>query len=250
VTVRSDLASAPARRHDDEVLALAERLGIEFDDLDLLRQAVSHRSWCAENGGRPSNERLEFLGDSVVGLFVTDHSYRRYPDLAESELSRVRAAVVSATALAEVAMELELGSALLLGKGEAATGGRAKTSILADALEAVIGAVYLDQGRSACEQLVLRLLADRIDAAADGPGVLDYKSQLQELVARRGDEPPTYELKAAGPDHRKTFEARVKVSGHVVGDGSGSTKKAAEQAAAESALSLLRTASGADGAEE
>jgi ribonuclease III len=226
--------------HGAELVALAGRLGHDFSDLDLLRQAVAHRSWCAEHGGSPSNERLEFLGDSVLGLIVTAHTYGVYPDLSESELSRLRAAVVSAATLAEAATELGLGRALLLGKGEAATGGRDKTSILADALEAVIGAIYLDGGWNPVRRLVLRLLGERIGEASLGPGDHDYKSQLQELVARQGVEPPAYRLHEAGPDHRKTFEADVFVDGEVLGRGRGTTKKAAEQAAARAALTELR----------
>jgi len=235
----------------EELVGLAARIGHEFSDLDLLHQAVSHRSWCAEHGGPPSNERLEFLGDSVLGLVVTAHTYARYPDLSESELSRLRAAVVSASTLADVAGELDLGRALLLGKGEAATGGREKTSILADTLEAVIGAIYIDGGWRPASRLVLGLLGDRIDDASSGPGDRDYKSQLQELVARQGAEPPAYRLDEAGPDHRKTFEADVFVEGEVLGRGSGTTKKSAEQAAARAALTELRptrrVGSGKDG---
>ena len=237
--------------HRHELIGLASRIGHDFADLDLLFQAVSHRSWCAEHGGMPSNERLEFLGDSVLGLVVTAHSYHQYPDLSESELSRLRAAVVSASTLADVASEIGLGRALLLGKGEAATGGREKMSILADALEAVIGAIYLDGGWHPASRLVLDLLGDRIDEASSGPGDRDYKSQLQELVARRGAEPPAYRLDEAGPDHRKTFEADVLVEGEVMGRGSGTTKKSAEQAAARAALTELRptrrVGSGKDG---
>lgn len=238
---------APVTRHDGILDELAGRLGCPAIDRTILRQAVSHRSWCAEHGAVPSNERLEFLGDSVLGIIVTDHTFRTYPDLDESELSRLRAAVVSATALADVAHDLELGDALLLGKGEAATGGRTKTSILADGLEAVIGAVYVDGGWVDANGLVLRLLGDQIATAALGPGENDYKSILQELAAQRGDPPPTYDLDAAGPDHRKTFNARVRVAGTAMGEGAGSTKKAAEQAAAEAALSALRAAPDTEG---
>lgn len=227
--------------HDAELDELAARIGCVTIDRDLLRQAVSHRSWCAEHGGVPSNERLEFLGDSVLGIIVTDFTFREYRDLDESELSRLRAAVVSAGALADAATGLGLGTALLLGKGEAATGGRTKTSILADGLEAVIGAVYLDLGWDEVTRLVLHLLGDRISDAAQGPGEQDYKSLLQELAAQRGDAPPTYALSAIGPDHRKTFNALVSVAGATVGTGEGTTKKAAEQAAAEAALDALRT---------
>src|SRR5947209_6370519 len=163
---------------------------------------MAHRSWCAETLGAISHERLEFLGDAVLGLVVTDHLFRTY-ELPEGELAKVRAAVVSAAALAEVAIELDLGEALLLGKGEDASGGREKPSILADALEAVIGAVYLDGGWTAAEAVVLDLLGERIAEASEGPGGHDYKTRLQELTARELTELPRYRLTDEGPDHAK-----------------------------------------------
>lgn len=198
-------------------------------------QAMSHRSWCAEHAGYESNERLEFLGDAVLGLVVTDHIYRTYPDLPEGELAKVRASVVSAAALAEVADELELGAGLLLGRGEDQSGGREKPSIVADAMEAVLGALYLDQGWEAAADLVLRLLAERIDAAAQGPGGQDYKTRLQEVAARRFDSLPEYTVADDGPDHAKVFRATVEIGGHVRGFGEGRSKKQAEQLAARDA---------------
>jgi ribonuclease-3 len=226
--------------------ALEDRLGHEFADPDLLARAMAHRSWCAETVGEPSNERLEFLGDAVLGLVVTDHVYRSYPDLPEGELAKVRASVVSAAALADVAAELELGDALLLGKGEDASGGREKPSIVADALEAVIGAVYLDAGWAAAAEVVLGLLGDRIAAAAEGPGGQDYKTRLQELSARSFEDVPSYEVVDEGPDHAKRFFATVVVGGRPRGRGEGRSKKQAEQAAARCAWEDLR----ATGAEE
>lgn len=196
--------------------------------------------------GTPSNERLEFLGDAVLGLVVTDHIFRTYPDLPEGELAKVRATVVSAAALAEVAAELELGQALSLGKGEAQSGGREKPSILADALEAVIGATYLDGGWPAASDLVMGLLGDRITEAARGPGGQDYKTRLQELAARRFDGLPSYEVDDEGPDHAKRFVARVVVGGHQRGRGEGRSKKQAEQAAARGAWEELRSDQRAD----
>jgi ribonuclease-3 len=176
----------------------------------------------------------------VLGLVVTDHIYRTYPLLPEGELAKVRASVVSAAALAEVAGELQLGDALLLGKGEAGSGGREKPSILADALEAVLGAVYLEGGWSAAERLVLELLGDRISEASEGPGGQDYKTRLQELVARHFTELPRYGIRDEGPDHAKRFFAEVRVGGRVRGLGEGRSKKQAEAAAARSAWESLR----------
>ena len=215
------------------------RLGCPFTDLDTLQLALTHRSWCAEHAGYDSNERLEFLGDAVLGLVVTAHVYRQFPDLAEGELAKVRASVVSAAALAEVASEVGVGPVLLLGKGEDGSGGRSKPSILADAMEAVIGATYLDLGWAAAEDLVLGLLVERIDAAAEGPGGHDYKTQLQELAAHRFEELPTYALRDEGPDHAKRFYAVVSLNGQAAGEGEGRSKKEAEQAAARTAFHQL-----------
>lgn len=212
--------------------ALIRRLQHGFRHEELLVRALTHRSWCAEWPGRESNERLEFLGDAVLGLVVTDHVYRTYPALPEGELAKVRATVVSAAALAEVALELGLGDSLLLGKGEDASGGREKPSILADATEAVIGAVYLDGGWAAAAALVLRVLAPRIAEAAVGPGGQDYKTRLQELSARRFETLPRYEVADHGPDHAKHFSATVWVGDVAWGTGQGRSKKQAEQAAA------------------
>jgi ribonuclease III len=209
----------------------ASLLGYEFVDEALLRRSLAHRSWCAEHG-EVSNERLEFLGDAVLGLAVTNHIYRKYPDLPEGDLAKLRASVVNATSLAEVASEIGLGDRLLLGKGEAATGGREKPSILSDALEAVIGAVYLDGGWDPAEELVLRLLDERIADDALGPGGGDYKTRLQELVARRFEQLPSYRVRGDGPDHAKSFVAEVFIAGISRGMGEGRSKKQAEQAAA------------------
>lgn len=223
---------------------LAERLGHGFADLDLLALALTHRSWCAEHEGFASNERLEFLGDAVLGIVVTDHIYRTCPALAEGAMAKVRASVVSAPVLAAVAAQLGVGEGLRLGKGEEATGGRQKPSILADAMEAVLGAVYLDGGWAAAEPVVLTLFGSRIAAAASDPGTQDYKTRLQELVARRFDQPPGYVLEETGPDHDKRFRARVLVGGEEVGSGEGRSKKQAQQAAAEVAWAALAAREG------
>jgi len=202
--------------------------------------ALTHRSWCAENAGEESNERLEFLGDAVLGLVVADHLFDANPTLPEGSLAKSRAGVVSAPVLAEVGAELEIGPALRLGKGEDATGGRAKRSILADAVEAVIGAVYLDGGLDAARGVILAQLGDRMAAeVADGPGGTDHKTKLQELAAQRHDELPVYELTDDGPDHDKRFYAEVRLQGRVLGRGQGRSKKLAEQAAAGDALAEL-----------
>ncbi|HUP68273.1 MAG TPA: ribonuclease III [Acidimicrobiales bacterium] len=229
--------------------ALTGRLGRRFENSELFCRALAHRSWCAEVTGEESNERLEFLGDSVLGLIVTGHVYRSYPQLPEGELAKVRASVVNSEALAEVAMELDIGPSLLLGKGEDASGGREKPSILADAMEAIIGAVYLDGGWEDASQLVLGLLGDRIVEAAAGPGGQDYKTRLQELTARTFDQLPRYQVVDEGPDHAKHFSATVSVGGVARGSGQGRSKKQAEQAAARAAWSELALAAGADAPE-
>ena len=200
---------------------------------------MAHRSWCAEHPGEQSNERLEFLGDAVLGLVVTAHVFRTYPDLPEGQLAQVRASVVNSATLAEAAEELGIGPYLLLGRGENASSGREKPTILADALEAVIGAVYLDGGWDAAAELVMRLLGERIADAAAGPGSSDFKTRLQELSAHRFDELPRYEVHGAGPDHAKSFTATVFLRGRQMGTGQGRSKKQAEQAAAREAWSLL-----------
>jgi len=200
---------------------------------------MAHRSWCAETPGAASNERLEFLGDAVLGLVVTDHLFRTYPDLPEGELAKVRASVVNSEALAEVASGLSLGEALLLGKGEDSSGGREKPSILADAMEAVFGAVYLDGGWDPAAVLIMGLLGERIEEAAAGPGGQDFKTRLQELAARRFDALPRYEVTDEGPDHAKRFFATVVVAGLTRGEGEGRSKKQAEQGAARQAWHAL-----------
>jgi ribonuclease-3 len=220
--------------------ALAERLGYRFQDHALLARSMAHRSWCAETTSEDPNERLEFLGDAVLGLVVTDHVYRTYADLPEGELAKVRASVVNSASLAEVAAELELGDALLLGKGEDLSGGREKPSILADAMEAVIGAVYIDGGWDEAAAMVMRLLGERIAEAAMGPGGQDYKTRLQELGARRFDQLPRYEVLDEGPDHAKRFFATVHLGDRACGEGEGRSKKQAEQAAARMAWERLQ----------
>jgi len=222
-------------RDSAPIAALETALGHEFGDRRHLERALVHRSYCAEHAEAESNERMEFLGDAVLGLAVTDHVYAAFPTLPEGELAKLRASVVNADVLAELAVEVELGPALLLGKGEDASGGRTKASILADAMEAVIAAVYLDAGWTAADDLVRRLLGERIRENASGPGGHDYKTRLQELAAQRFDQLPRYQVRAEGPDHSKQFFASVLIGGEIQGEGEGRSKKQAEQAAARSA---------------
>jgi ribonuclease-3 len=225
---------------EPDLTELPRRLGHEFSDPALLARALSHRSWCAEVGGQPqSNERLEFLGDAVLGWVVADLSYRNHSELAEGKLTDLRKSVVNASALAEVASEVGLGAYLRLGKGEDAAGGRTKPSILSDALEAVLGAVYVDGGAEAAFALIERLFAARMAHAAQRLDRLDYKTVLQELTARLHDTAPVYVISDAGPDHDKRFYATVMVQGVAVGQGEGRSKKAAEQVAAEHAWLAL-----------
>lgn len=225
---------------------LCRRIGYRFVDPALLDLALRHRSWCSEHGGVESNERLEFLGDSVLGVVVTDHLYRGSPGSSEGVLARRRSELVSATALAGVARSVGLGDVLLLGKGEEATGGRSKTSILADAMEGVIGAVYLDGGIDAARSVVLGLLDERIDGVVSGDVASDHKSRLQEVAAHRFGELPRYELSEEGPEHEKVFRAVVRLRGERWGSGEGRTKKEAEQAAAREATEHLSAPPGAE----
>jgi ribonuclease-3 len=230
--------------------ALQARLEVQFVDHDMLLRSLAHRSWCAENGEPESNERLEFLGDSVLGLVVTHYVFEHFPSLPEGQLSEVRAGVVNARVLAEVALELDLGTHLLLGKGEDAAGGRTKQSILADAYEAVIAAVYLDQGFGVVRDLVLRCLQDRIAEAAAGPGGRDYKTRLQEVTAARTLGRPKYQVRDEGPDHAKHFYATVYVTDRAYGEGEGRSKKQAEQAAAWVAFTRLQQEAGNQGGDD
>ena len=236
--------STPSSRRVDAgaegAAALAERLGHTFGDLSLLQHALAHRSWCGEQeGGAPSNERLEFLGDAVLGLIVAGHTYERFPDFAEGKLAKVRSAVVNARVLAEVARRLGVGDVLLLGRGEQGSGGRTKASILADAFEAILGAVYLDAGWQASRELVLRELGEAIERAGEEPDDFDHKSRLQEKAVRDGEGTPRYVVVGSGPDHDRTYVAEVLLGGTVRGTGEGRSKKDAEQAAALAAWEEL-----------
>lgn len=227
-------------RSESDLTTLEERLGYHFTDRALLTTAVSHRSWCAESAGAPqSNERLEFLGDAVLGWVVADLAYRSHADLAEGRLTDLRKGAVNAAALADVALDFGLGEHLLLGKGEAAAGGRSKPSILSDALEAVLGAVYLDGGADAAYQVITRMMGERIESAVVRLEHADHKTALQELAARLYDSAPVYVIREEGPDHAKKFYATVLLAGRPEGDGEGRSKKQAEQAAAREACGRL-----------
>ena len=217
---------------------LATRLEVDVDP-GILERAVTHRSFAYENGGLPTNERLEFLGDSVLGLVVTDTLYRTHPDLPEGQLAKLRAAVVNAKALAGIGRELGLGEHLLLGRGEETTGGRDKSSIVADTVEAVIGAVYLDQGLDVATALIHRLFDPLIAESAGLGAGLDWKTSLQELCAAQSLGVPEYVVDESGPDHMKSFRARVRVGAELYGDGRGGSKKEAEQQAASTAYAEL-----------
>jgi ribonuclease III len=210
----------------------------------LLERALTHRSYAYENGGLPTNERLEFLGDSVLGLVVTDALFREYPDLPEGQLAKLRAAVVNMRALAGVARGLKLGTYLRLGRGEEGTGGRDKSSILADTLEAVIGAVYIERGLAEASALVHRLFDPVIARSARLGAGLDWKTSLQELTASGVLGVPEYHVEESGPDHQKSFRALVRVGGRVYGTGEGRSKKEAEQQAAEAAWTAISNGDG------
>ncbi len=227
--------SIPGQAAADE---LAARLGV-FIDPELLVLALTHRSFAYEHGGLPTNERLEFLGDSVLGIIVTDRLYRDHPDLPEGELAKMRAATVSQKALSEVARGIDLGPCILLGKGETATGGADKDSILCDAFEAVLGAIYLTHGIEISREVVNRLVGPLLVRAAGAGVALDWKTSLQEASAARGLGSPVYTCEGEGPDHARTFTATVTIDGTAYGTGVGSAKKHAEQEAAERAYAAL-----------
>lgn len=213
-------------------------LGVAVEP-ELGQLALTHRSWAYEHGGAPHNERLEFLGDSILGQAVTVKLYRDYPELSEGELAKRRAALVSSVALAEVARDLGVGAVLLLGKGEELTGGREKDSLLADAVEALIGAVYLSAGPAEAERFVLGLVETLLADPDRFTDALDPKTALQQEAGKRGLPHPPYETYGTGPDHDRRYTAHVKIAG-VAGRGSGTSKKNAELAAARDALVKLR----------
>lgn len=228
----------------DRVAAHADlhaTLGVDIDP-ELLALALTHRSYAFEHGGIPTNERLEFLGDTILGQAITIELFARHPDVSEGELAKRRAGVVSTVALADVARRIGLGRHLLLGRGEETTGGRDKSSILADALEAIFGAAFLSLGHEESARLVLRLVGPLLDDPERSGAALDPKTHLQELAARLERGSPEYAVTATGPDHARTFTATVSLDGEPVATGEGTSKKVAEMAAALTAWTQLHDA--------
>lgn len=222
---------------------LADALGVIVDP-ELLQRALTHRSYAYEHGGVPHNERLEFLGDSVLGLVITETLYRRHPDLPEGKLAKLRASVVNMRALAEVARKIGheggLGPYLRLGRGEEVTGGRDKASILADTVEALLGAIFIQHGLPVADRVIHDLFDGLLaDVANHGAG-LDWKTSLQELTAELGVGVPEYVITSYGPDHAKTFTAQASVGGELFEASTGRNKKEAEQAAAQTAYRILK----------
>lgn len=228
-----------AQRKVSPASELLEKLGVHLDP-ELLVLSLTHRSFAHEAGGIPTNERLEFLGDAVLGLVSAEALYRRHPDRPEGDLAKMRAASVSQRPLAAVARQLDLGRFILLGKGEARTGGFDKDSILSDTVESLIGAVYLSHGLEVARDFVHRLLDETFDAAAEMGAGLDWKTSLQEAAAELGTGSPEYSSEATGPDHARHFVSRVTIDDEVLGTGEGTAKKHAEQIAAEQAYLALR----------
>ena len=217
---------------------LKARLGLEIRQ-ELLELAFTHRSFAYENGLNETNERLEFLGDSVLGLVVTEELYKRYPDLDESRLSPLRSGIVNMRALADIARSLELGQYMRIGKGEEVTGGRDKNSLLADSLEALIGAIYLSNGFETSQKIIGELISETMESAKDRGAGLDGKTALQELAAARKISSPEYLITESGPDHDKTFVATAVVGGEAIATGEGKSKREAEQIAARIAYENL-----------
>jgi ribonuclease-3 len=227
---------------------LLEALGVDLPD-DLLTIALTHRSYAYENGGLPTNERLEFLGDAVLGLVVTAEIFTKYPDRTEGELAKLKSAVVNTQALAQIARELAddgLGAHLLLGRGEVASGGAHKSNLLADGLESLLGAIYVQHGHEIAHKVIIRLFGDLLETAATLGAGLDWKTSLQELAAARRLGVPSYSITSTGPEHDKQFTARAVVNGVDYGAGEGRTKKEAEQQAAAAAYAALNAVSGED----
>ncbi len=217
---------------------LIARLGVDVNP-QLLELAFTHRSFAYENNVSANNERLEFLGDAVLGLVVTEELYTRYPDLDESKLSPLRSGIVNMRALADIARELNLGQYMRIGKGEEITGGRDKNSLLADSLEALFGAIYLNHGFTDTARVILNLITPTIEVAKSQGAGLDGKTALQELAAARQISLPEYQISESGPDHDKSFVATAIVGGEAIATGSGKSKREAEQAAARTAFEIL-----------
>ncbi len=221
-----------------ELLDIQNIIGYTFEDIDILNVSLTHSSFANELKDKAShNERLEFLGDSVLNVIISDFLFRQYRHLSEGNLTRLRAMIVAEPSLAYCGRQIKIGRYLLLGKGEENTGGRDKDSIIADAVEALIGAVYMDSDFENSKAFVLKLFNDIIDKALAGQFQRDYKTELQELLQSRSSERITYEaISEIGPDHDKVFKTRVMLGNKILGVGKGRSKKAAEQSAAKEAL--------------
>ncbi|MFC4374851.1 ribonuclease III [Nocardia halotolerans] len=244
----SDVTASKETSGSADNASLLTALGVDVRP-ELLRLALTHRSYAYENGGLPTNERLEFLGDSVLGLSITERLYTEHPEKSEGELAKLRASVVNMHALAEVARGLGdggLGRYLLLGKGEEQTGGRDKPSILADGMESLLGAVHLEHGIEVARGVVLRLFAELLERGPRMGAGLDWKTSLQELTAERGLGVPAYEITSTGPDHNKEFTATTVIAGRSYGQGVGRSKKDAEQKAAGTAYKALTAETAVD----
>jgi ribonuclease III len=215
-------------------------LGVKFNDLSLLHQALTHSSRVNEKKGSASNERLEFLGDAVLGLIIAEKLYYDFPDYTEGEMTQIRAALVRSGTLFRVAKSINLGDYLFLGKGEETSGGREKMTNLESALEAIIAAVYLDQGLPEAKSLILKLLTPEIEKATGKSPDIDYKSKLQEIMQRKYHAAPSYELvDTTGPEHDRYFIAEARLGERVLGRGTGRSKKSAETEAAKAALEKI-----------
>jgi len=219
---------------------IQRRIAYQFSNAELLERALTHKSYANENRVPYHNERMEFLGDAVLNLVVSEYLMKTCPDSTEGDLSRLRAAVVSEPALAAIAREMGLGSYILLGRGEEQTGGRDKGSLLANCLEALIASIYLDTGKESADAFVIRFFENIIQKTCTSRGTLDHKTELQELCQERLKQLPEYKVVSeSGPDHQKQFEVEVWIKGQVSGRGIGRSKKEAEQRAAKEAITRL-----------
>lgn len=236
------LKSVPGSATLLDIVNLQATLGVNFRDLSLLQQALVHRSYLNENPDLPlaSNERLEFLGDAVLGFIVAEEIYHRFPDLSEGELTKLRSALVRGETLGRVALSLNLGEYLYLGRGEEESGGRRRTRNLGCTLEAVIGAVLIDQGLDAARSFILRILGSELERAIEDKLVADYKSRLQQIIQSERKITPVYRtIEEVGPDHAKVFTVEVLAGDSILGQGAGPSKRAAEMEAAREALESL-----------
>lgn len=230
--------------NEEQYEAIEQNIGIRFRDRSLLTRALSHSSYVYEKGMpyAAGNERLEFLGDSILGMVVSEHIFNTYPEHPEGKLSKIKSVVVSKKILARSANTLDLGAFVLLGRGEVLSGGRQRRSLLANVFEGLIGAIFLDQGMEVAKEFILKHLKEEVEPAALGQSIRDHKSELQEIAQRRSGQVPRYRVTdVVGPDHNRVFEVEVHVDNSIVGSGSGRSKKSAEQKAAEAALRELRS---------